>query len=179
MKDKTVVFGITGGIAAYKSCEIVRLLVKAGAEVHTILTKAGAEFVTPLTLQTLSRKPVHTDMFQILEEMDKGHISLADGADVVLVAPATADVIAKAAHGICDDLLTTVLCATKAPIAFAPSMNVHMWENPITQENVKKLQKIGWHLIEPDTGELACGYEGKGRLPDPNEIVKFTKQVAS
>lgn len=178
MKGKTVVFGITGGIAAYKSCEIVRLLVKAGAEVHTILTPAAQNFVTPLTLQTLSRNPVHTDMFQILEEMDKGHISLADGADVVLIAPATADVIAKAAHGICDDLLTTVLCATKAPIAFAPSMNVHMWENPITQRNVATLQKLGWHLIEPDEGELACGYEGKGRLPDPGEIVKFVENIA-
>jgi len=177
MKGKTVVFGITGGIAAYKSCEIVRLLVKAGAEVHTILTPAAQHFVTPLTLQTLSRNPVHTDMFQIMEEMDKGHISLADGADVVLIAPATADVIAKAAHGICDDLLTTVLCATKATVAFAPSMNVHMWENPITQENVKKLQNLGWHLIEPDEGELACGYEGKGRLPDPGEIVKFVEGI--
>jgi phosphopantothenoylcysteine decarboxylase/phosphopantothenate--cysteine ligase len=177
MKGKMVVFGITGGIAAYKSCEIVRLLVKAGAEVHTILTKAGAEFVTPLTLQTLSRNPVQTEMFDLLQEMEVGHVSLADKADVVLIAPATADVIAKAAHGICDDLLTTVLCATKAPVAFAPSMNVHMWENPITQENVKKLQKIGWHLIEPDTGELACGYEGKGRLPDPEAIVKFVEGI--
>ena len=177
MKGKTVLVGITGGIAAYKSCEIVRLMVKAGADVHTILTKAGAQFVTPLTLQTLSNNPVHTDMFQILEEMSKGHIALADGTDVMLIAPATADVIAKAAHGICDDLLTTVLCATKAPIAFAPSMNVHMWENQITQENVKKLQSVGWHLIEPDTGELACGYEGKGRLPDPSKIVTFVEKI--
>ena len=177
MKGKTVVFGITGGIAAYKSCEIVRLMVKAGADVHTILTKAGAQFVTPITLQALSCNPVRIDMFEVLEKVEKGHISLADSADVVLIAPATADIIAKAAHGICDDLLTTVLCATKAPIVFAPSMNVHMWENPITQENVKKLQGLGWHLIEPDTGELACGYEGKGRLPDPNEIVKFVEGI--
>jgi len=177
MKGKTVVFGITGGIAAYKSCEIVRLLVKAGAEVHTILTKAGAEFVTPLTLQTLSKNPVNTEMFDLLREMEVGHVSLADKADIVLIAPATADIIAKAAHGICDDLLTTVLCATKAPIAFAPSMNVNMWDNSITQENVAKLQKLGWHLIEPDEGELACGYEGKGRLPDPEAIVKFLEGI--
>ena len=177
MKGKTVVLGITGGIAAYKSCEIVRLLVKAGADVHTILTKAGAEFVTPLTLQTLSKNPVNTEMFDLLREMEVGHVSLADKADIVLIAPATADIIAKAAHGICDDLLTTVLCATKAPIAFAPSMNVNMWDNSITQENVAKLQKLGWHLIEPDEGELACGYEGKGRLPDPEAIVKFLEGI--
>lgn len=177
MKGKKVVLGITGGIAAYKSCEIVRLMVKAGADVHTILTKAGAQFVTPITLQALSCNPVRIDMFEVLETVEKGHISLADSADVVLVAPATADIIAKAAHGICDDLLTTVLCATKAPIVFAPSMNVHMWENPLTQENVKKLQSIGWHLIEPDEGELACGYEGKGRLPDPSEIVKIVEGI--
>lgn len=177
MKGKTIVFGITGGIAAYKSCEVTRLLVKAGAEVHTVLTKAGEQFVTPLTLQTLSRNPVHTEMFNLMHEMEAGHISLADRADVVLVAPATADVIAKAAHGICDDLLTTVLLATRAPIVFAPSMNVNMWENPATQENIKKLTGRGWHLIEPDTGELACGYEGKGRLPDPAAIVKFIEEI--
>lgn len=177
MRGKTIVFGITGGIAAYKACEIVRLLVKTGADVHTILTKSAQHFVTPLTLQTLSRNPVHEEMFHLMHEMDRGHISLADGADALLIAPATADVLAKAAHGICDDLLTTVLCATRAPIAFAPSMNVHMWENPVTQENAKKLQQLGWHLIEPDTGELACGYEGKGRLPDPGEIVKFLEAI--
>lgn len=177
MKGKTVVFGITGGIAAYKACEIVRLLVKAKAEVHTILTSAAQQFVSPLTLQTLSRNPVHTEMFHLLHEMEIGHISLADGADVVLIAPATADMLAKAAHGICDDLLTTVICATKAPVVFAPSMNVNMWDNPITQENVAKLRKLGWHMIEPEAGELACGYEGKGRLPDPGEIIKFVEKV--
>jgi phosphopantothenoylcysteine decarboxylase/phosphopantothenate--cysteine ligase len=177
MKGKTVVFGITGGIAAYKSCEIVRLLVKAGAEVHTILTKAGAQFVTPLTLQTLSKNPVHTEMFDLLHEMEIGHVSLADRADVVLVAPATADIIAKAAHGICDDMLTTVLVATKAPVAFAPSMNVQMWDNPVTQKNVAMLRELGWHMIEPEAGELACGYEGKGRLPDPDKIIKFVGNI--
>ncbi len=177
MKGKTIVVGITGGIAAYKSCEIVRLLVKAGADVHTILTAAGAQFVTPLTLQTLSKNPVHTEMFNLMHEMEVGHVSLADRADAVLIAPATADAIAKAAHGIADDLLTTVLLATRAPIAFAPSMNVHMWENALTHENVTKLRDLGWHLIEPDSGELACGYEGKGRLPDPAEIVKFVEKI--
>ncbi len=177
MKGKMIVFGITGGIAAYKACEIVRLLVRAGADVHTILTASAQHFVPPLTLQTLSRNPVHEEMFHLMHEMDRGHISLADGADAVLIAPATADVIAKAAHGIADDLLTTVLLATQAPVAFAPSMNVHMWDNPITQKNVATLRELGWHLIEPDTGELACGYEGKGRLPDPGAIVKFIQGI--
>lgn len=177
MKGKTVVLGITGGIAAYKACEVVRLMVKAGAEVHTILTEAGARFVTPLTLQTLSHNVVHTEMFDLMSEMEVGHVSLADRADVVLVAPATADVMAKAAHGICDDLLTTVLLATKAPIVAAPSMNVNMWDNPITQRNVATLKERGWKIIEPDEGELACGYMGKGRLPDPQEIIKFIKKI--
>ena len=128
-------------------------------------------------LQTLSKNPVHTEMFNLMHEMEVGHISLADRADAVLIAPATADTIAKAAHGLADDLLTTVMLATKAPIAFAPSMNVNMWDNPLTQANVKKLQELGWHLIEPDAGELACGYEGKGRLPDPTEIVKFVEKI--
>ncbi len=176
MKDpfnkRTVVFGITGGIAAYKCCDIVRGLVKAGADVHVVLTKAGAQFVTPLTLQALSRNAVHTDMFNLIQEAQIGHISLADRADIVLVAPASADIIAKVACGICDELLQTVICATKAPVVFAPSMNVHMWDNPITQENVKKLKKLGYRFIEPATGDLACGYQGKGRLPEPNEIIK-------
>ncbi len=178
MNNKTVVLGIGGGIAAYKCCEIVRLLVKDGADVHVILTKAGAEFVTPLTLQTLSQHPVHTEMFNLTQEMEVGHVALADRADVVLVAPATADLIAKAACGICDDLLTTVLCATKKPVVLAPSMNVNMWENPITQENCARLKKLrGWHVIEPDTGELACGYAGKGRLPDPQKIVEILTSI--
>ena len=175
MKGKKIVFGICGGIAAYKSCEIIRLMVKAGADVHVILTSAGKQFVTPLTLQTLSKNPVHEDMFCLLHEMEDNHISLADGADLILIAPATADIIAKAACGICDDLLTTVICATKAPIVFAPSMNVNMWENKITKSNVEKLKSLGWKLIEPDEGELACGYTGKGRLPNPEAIVNAAK----
>ena len=172
LAGKQIVLGIGGGIAAYKCCELTRLLVKAGAGVHVVLTKAGAQFVTPLTLQTLSGNPVYTDMFSLIEEREIGHVSLADRADLLLVAPATADLIAKAACGICDDLLTTILCATQAPVVFAPSMNVHMWENPITQENVARLKTFGRRFIEPDSGELACGYEGKGRLPDSEAIMK-------
>ena len=174
---RTIVFGITGGIAAYKCCDVVRGLVKRGADVHVVLTKAGAQFVTPLTLQALSQNPVHTDMFSLIQEAEIGHISLADRADLILVAPASADIIAKIACGICDELLQTVICATKAPVVFAPSMNVHMWENPITQENIRKLKKLGYHFIEPASGDLACGYHGKGRLPEPEEIMKHIEKI--
>ena len=172
LKDKTIVLGIGGGIAAYKCCELARLMAKAGADVHCVLTEAGAKFVTPLTLQTLTQNPVHTGMFDLIQEKEIGHISLAEKADLVLVAPATADLIAKVSHGICDELLTTVICATKAPVVFAPSMNSNMWENSITQENVEQLRKHGYNFVEPTVGELACGYEGKGRLPEPHAIVE-------
>lgn len=171
-KKKTIILGISGGIAAYKCCDLVRLLVKSGADVHVVLTKAAMHFVTPLTLQTLSKNPVHTEMFSLIEEGEIGHISLADRADMVVVAPATADIIAKVACGICDELLLTVICATKAPVVFAPSMNSNMWANPITQENIKRLKGLGYRFIEPATGDLACGYEGKGRLPEPEQIIK-------
>ena len=177
MENKTVVLGIGGGIAAYKCCELVRLLVKEGAAVHCVLTKAGSQFVTPLTLQTLSGNPVHTEMFNLIQEKEIGHISLADRADIALVAPATADIMAKVSCGICDELLTTVICATRAPVVFAPSMNSNMWENPITQENVARLKKFGYHIIEPAEGELACGYVGKGRLPEPVQIMDTLKSI--
>jgi phosphopantothenoylcysteine decarboxylase/phosphopantothenate--cysteine ligase len=177
LEKKTIVFGISGGIAAYKCCDIVRGLVKEGADVHVILTKAGERFVTPLTLQTLSRNPVHTDMFSLIQEAEIGHISLADRADCVVVAPATADILAKVSCGICDELILTVICATTAPVVFAPSMNVKMWDNPVTQENIKKLKKLGYHFIEPESGELACGYQGKGRLPEPESIIKELNRI--
>ncbi len=178
LKQKTVVLGIGGGIAAYKCCELARLLAKNGADVLCVLTKAGAQFVTPLTLQTLTANPVHTEMFNLIQEKEIGHISLAERADLVLVAPATADLIAKVAHGICDELLTTVICATKAPVVFAPSMNSNMWENAIAQENVRKLKEHGYNIIEPAEGDLACGYEGKGRLPDLDVILKEVINLA-
>lgn len=177
LKNKTIVLGICGGIAAYKCCELVRLLVKEKANVHAILTKAGSQFVTPLTLQTLSGNRVHTDMWNLIQEKEIGHISLADQADLILVAPATADIIAKVASGICDELLTTVICAARSPVAFAPSMNTRMWKNSITQENITKLTKLGYHFIEPAEGELACGDEGKGRLPEPMKIAEWVKKI--
>ena len=179
VKGKIIVLGITGGIAAYKTAELTRRLVEEGAEVHVMMTAGAQQFITPLTLQTLSGHPVHTDLFSLTQEQEIGHIFLADRADVFLIAPASADILAKVSHGICDDLITTVLCATQAPVLFAPSMNVHMWENSITQENIQKLKNHGFQIIEPDAGFLACGYTGKGRLPDPemllSEIAKALK----
>jgi len=169
---KTIILGVCGGIAAYKACEVARLLIKSGHSVHVMMTKAATEFVTPLTFQALTGNPVATDLFSLTQESQIGHIQLADKADVVLIAPATADMLAKAAYGFCDDIVSTVLLATKAPIIFAPSMNVNMFENPITQENMTKLRKLGNTMIEPDSGFLACGWEGKGRLAEPEVIIK-------
>src|SRR3989338_10115975 len=180
IKGKIVVLGIGGGIAAYKSCELVRLLVKEGFSVHVVMTAAAKEFVTPLTLQTLSMNPVSTDMWKealspARPEPVEGrisHITFADKADAVVIAPATADLVAKAAHGLANDLLTNILLATRAPVLFCPSMNVHMWEHKATQANVKRLKELGYHVMEPDSGELACGYEGKGRLCEPGAAVE-------
>jgi phosphopantothenoylcysteine decarboxylase/phosphopantothenate--cysteine ligase len=172
LAGKTIVLGVTGGIAAYKAAEVVRLLVKDGATVRVIMTKNAQEFITPLTLQTLSGNPVSTDTFDLTQESEIGHIRLADSADLVLIAPATANVIAKLAHGQADDLLTTVLLATTAPVLVAPAMNVHMYAHPIVQENMRKLAGLGYGFIEPTEGFLACGYEGKGRLADPEDIIE-------
>lgn len=179
LKGKTIVLGVCGGIAAYKACELTRRLVEREVEVHVVLTKSAQEFVTALTFQTLSSHPVHTDLFNLTQEQEIGHISLADRADAVVIAPATADVIAKIAHGLCNDLLTTLVCATRAPILLAPSMNVNMWNNKITQENLEKLRKHGCLVIEPEAGYLACGYNGKGRLPDPEALIDSLEKILS
>ncbi|HQG12817.1 MAG: Coenzyme A biosynthesis bifunctional protein CoaBC [bacterium ADurb.Bin270] len=172
-----ILFGICGGIAAYKCCELVRMMVKDGFDVHCVLTSAGAKFVTPLTLQTLSGNVVHTDMFDLMREKKVNHISLARDSDIILIAPATADIIARTACGICDDLLSTVICATKSPVLFAPSMNNNMWENRITQSNVTRLREFGYNFIEPESGELACGDSGSGRLPDLEKILHAVKEI--
>ena len=179
LKNKKIVLGITGGIAAYKAAELVRELVRGGAEIFVIMTRSAQAFVTPLTFQTLSGNKVATDLFSLVEESEIGHISLADRADVLVIAPATANVIGKIAGGIADDLLTTVVMATKAPVLLAPAMNVHMWENPICQENIRNLGARGYHFIEPEAGELACGYEGKGRLPEIPAIVEEIRTLLS
>jgi phosphopantothenoylcysteine decarboxylase / phosphopantothenate---cysteine ligase len=172
LQGKNVVLGVTGGISAYKSAELCRLLRRAGADVQVVMTRAAQEFITPLTLQTLSGRPVAQDLFSTTEESEIGHIRLADDADVVVVAPATADAIARFAAGMGDDLLATVLLATRAPVLLAPAMNVNMWENPLTRENLRRLvQTRGVATVGPDAGELACGWIGAGRLVDPAEIV--------
>jgi phosphopantothenoylcysteine decarboxylase / phosphopantothenate---cysteine ligase len=179
LDGKTIVLGVSGGIAAYKSAELVRLLVNAGAKVRVMMTRNATEFITPLTLQTLSANPVATDTFSLTQESEIGHIRLADSADAIVIAPATADVIAKAAVGIADDIVTTVLLATRAKVAFAPAMNVHMYEHPTVVENLDKLRTRGAVIIDPAEGALACGYEGKGRLPDPAIVVAEIEKMLS
>lgn len=177
LAGKTIVVGVTGGIAAYKAAELVRLLVKDGAFVRVIMTKNAQEFITPLTLQTLSGNPVATETFNLTQESEIGHIRLADTADLILIAPASADVIGKLAHGIADDLLTTVLLATMAPVLVAPAMNVHMYAHPAVQENIRILGQRSYRFIEPNEGFLACGYEGKGRLAEPEDIVEEVRSA--
>ncbi len=179
LSGKTILLGVSGGIAAYKAAEIVRTLAQRGASVRVMMTRNAREFITPLTLQTLSQNPVATDTFSLTEESQIGHIRLADSADAVLIAPATANVIAKAAAGIADDILTTVLLATRAPIAFAPAMNVHMYAHPTVIENLTRLRTRGAIIIDPAEGELACGYEGKGRLPDLAAIAGVLERLLS
>lgn len=175
--QKKILLGVTGGIAAYKACEVVRQLIKKNFSVNVMMTSAAQKFVTAMTFQALTGKPVATDFFDRVQESAMNHICLGDEAHVVLIAPATADILAKAAHGFCDDLVTTVLLATKAPIIFAPSMNVNMYENPVTQNNIAALKKRGCHFIDPGVGELACGWEGAGRLAEPEEIVRVVEKI--
>jgi phosphopantothenoylcysteine decarboxylase/phosphopantothenate--cysteine ligase len=176
-KKQSVVVGVTGGIACYKVVELVRLLVKDGFRVHVIMTRSAMEFVTPLTFQTLSGNPVATEIFNLTQESQIGHINLADSANLFVIAPATANVIGKVANGIADDLLTTVLMATQAPVLIMPAMNVHMYENPFLQENLRKLRRVGYHIMEPAEGFLACGYEGKGRLPEAAVILEEIRRL--
>jgi phosphopantothenoylcysteine decarboxylase/phosphopantothenate--cysteine ligase len=162
---------VTGSIAAYKSAELVRALKKQGLSVRVVMTESAKEFITPLTLQTLSGEEVASDMFSLHEESRIGHIRLADEADVILVAPATANFIAKAANGIADDLASTIYLATKARIVLAPAMNVNMWEHAATQENLAKLKARGVEVVSPGSGKLACGWEGKGRMAEVDQII--------
>lgn len=173
-----IILGVTGGIAAYKSVQIASDLTKLNHNVYTIMTESAAEFVSPLTFHSITHLPVESKLFNTTTSEVK-HIGLADKADLVLVAPATANFIAKAAAGTADDLLTTVLLAAQAPIMIAPSMNVHMFENPVVQRNMKTLEDLGYKIITPETGYLACGYTGKGRLPAPKRFVEEVKRELS
>ncbi len=167
---KCVVLGVTGSIAAYKSAELTSLLVKQGHDVFVVMTKDAAEFITPLTLQTLAKNPVTTSFYDEKENWRPGHIELADRASLVLIAPATANIIAELAHGLASHPLPAIALATRAQILIAPAMNGKMWEHAATQENVAKLKSRNVEFIGPDEGMLACGYEGAGRLWKVDEI---------
>jgi len=177
LKDKNIVLGICGGIAAYKNCELVRNLVKEEASVQVVMTKNATRFITPLTLHTLSGRKVAVDQYDL--EMGSGisHIEIADNADLVIITPATASFIGRIASGIADNLLSTVIMATQAPVMFCPSMNVNMLDNPAVQENIQKLLKYGYKIIQPGEGYLACGWEGKGRMPDIPVIVSEMERM--
>src|SRR5215831_9108841 len=178
LAEKTIVLGVSGGIAAYKSAELVRLFKKEGAEVRCVMTRAAREFVTPLVLQTLSGQPVMTDLFDLTQESEIGHIRLADDADLVVIAPATADVIARMAAGMADDPVTTVVLATRAKVLLAPAMNVNMWEHPLTKRNVDALGGSGrFYVAGPAAGELACGWVGAGRMLEPAEILAAIRRA--
>ena len=167
LKEKTILLGVTGGIAAYKSASLASRLVKAGAEVRVIMTEHATNFINPITFETLTGHKCITDTFDRNFEFQVEHVSLAKKADVIMVAPATANVIAKLAHGLADDMLTTTILASHAPKLIAPAMNTGMYENPVTQNNLALLKKYGMEVIEPAAGHLACGDEGKGKMPEP------------
>ena len=168
--SRRILLGVTGSIAAYKAVELVRLFVKNGDDVTVVMTAAACEFVKSLTFQTLSRNPVFVDQFATPTSWRPEHISLAESADLVLVAPATANTIAKMRYGLADNLLTATLLATRAPVVVAPAMNTGMWESAVTQENIAALRTRGVKVIEPEDGELACGVRGRGRMMDPQKI---------
>lgn len=179
LENKKVILGVTGGIAAYKAVEAASRLRKAGAEVHVIMTKEAQEFVTELTFREITGQPVTTSMWSKVTHFKVEHIALAKMADLVLIAPATANILAKSAAGIADDMLTTTLLATKAPVFFAPAMNSNMYENPVTRQNIARLCERGWHMIAPATGHLACGVDGIGRLPEPAVLVAELERFAA
>ena len=179
LKGKKIVLGVTGGIAVYKAVDLVSKLRKEGAEVRVVMTESAAKFVTPLTFKEISGNAVAVSMWAEAQEFNVEHIALADWADFMVVAPATANILAKAANGIADDLLSTVLLASKTPIILCPAMNCQMYDNPITQNNLKKLADYGFVIMQPARGYLACGTSGIGRLPEPAEIISFTKNFIS
>lgn len=179
LKDKNIILGITGGIAAYKALELTRMLVKKGANLHPVMTKSAKEFIAPLSFQTLSKNPVYSELFDVRGDDGIKHIELAEGADLIVIAPATANIIGKIANGIADDLLTTIVMASKSPVLLAPAMNVNMYENPIVQKNISRLKRTGYFFAEPEDGELACGCEGRGRLAPLEDIVDAAEECLS
>ena len=176
-KKKELLLGVTGGIAAYRACDIINLLRKTGYNVVPIMTREAAQFITPLTLQTLARNRVITDMFEPVEDWDPLHTSFTDRTDLILVAPATANVIGKLANGICDDILTCIILATKAPVLLAPAMNENMYNNKAVQDNIAKLKGRSYNFIGPIKGNLACGCEGMGHIADTADIISKVKKL--
>ena len=177
LTGKKIVLGVTGGIAAYKAAELTRAFVKKGAQVKVVMTRNAMEFITPLTMQTLSGNPVFSDMYAATDRFDIDHISLSNAADILVIAPATANIIGKIASGIADDLLTTAVMAAKVPVLICPAMNVNMLGNAIVKENMAKLTARGYFLLEPGYGELACKTEGAGRLPDAADILEEVETI--
>ena len=177
LKDKNILLCISGGIAAYKMPNLASMLIKKGCNVNVIMTKSAENFITAKTFEALTGNPCFIDTFQTTYPISIHHIKLATEADYVMVAPATADIIGKIAHGIADDMLTSTLLACKCPVAIAPSMNVNMYENPVVQDNIKILEKYGYRIIEPATGYMACKATGKGKMPDPAELFKYIEKI--
>ena len=172
LTGKSIVIGVTGSIAAYKIANLASMLVKLNADVHVIMTQNATHFITPMTFETLTNNKCIVDTFDRNFNFDVKHVSLAKKGDLFLVAPCTANVIGKVANGICDDMLTTTIMATKAPVLFAPAMNTGMWENPILQDNLQKLQHYGYHIISPVVGRLACGDTGSGKMPSEETLLE-------
>lgn len=172
-----IILGVTASIAAYKAAELVSRLKQEGADVHVVLTPDAGEFITPLTFQSLSGNPVHHDIFGQSENFNPAHIALAERGDLILVAPATADFIGRVAGGLADDLLSAAIMSASVPVLFAPAMNRNMYRNAIVQDNIKKLKKYGYHFVGPESGYLACGYEGIGRLASAEKILAKIKSL--
>jgi len=172
LAGKRILLGVSGGIAAYRAAELARLLMRSGAEVRCVMTRGACEFITPLTLEALTGEQVHTELFDLTAEREMGHIRLARWADVMIVAPATADILARFASGICDNLLTTLFQARRGPVLLAPAMNSAMWEAPATQRNLGLLKDAGVHVVGPASGDLACGESGPGRMSEPGDILE-------
>lgn len=179
IKNKKILLGVSGGIAAYKACDLTSKLTQSGAEVKVMMTESATKFVSPLTFQALSRNPVYIDTFDEKDPNKIAHIDVADWAEIAIIAPATANIIGKMANGIADDMLSTTLLATRAEVYIAPAMNVHMYANPAVKENMKQLEQWGYHFIEPGAGYLACGYVGKGRLEEPATIIQTIERHQS
>lgn len=179
LAGSTVVLGVTASIAAYKAAELASRLKQEGSEIFIVMTPDALEFVKPLTFQTLSGNPVFSDMFREIKDSSPTHISLSGRADIVVIAPATADFIGKVSAGLAGDLLTSVVMAARAPVLIAPAMNAGMFNNPIVQSNIKRLKKLGYQFVGPETGYLACGYEGEGRLASPEAIIQKIETILS